>query len=214
MNHVTAGDSLREEIANALTHGLGAVAALAGGAVLITLAAVWGDGWQIAGAIVFAVTLLLLYLASTLYHAIPHPTAKRRLKVLDHCAIYLLIAGTYTPFGLIGLREHGGAGLLMLVWSLALAGVGFKLFFTGRFKGLSTALYLALGWIALTAVDEMLAAIPLATLAWIVAGGLAYSLGTVFYLNRRLPYAHAVWHGFVLLGSGFHYVAVTQQVLL
>jgi hemolysin III len=214
MPQITLGNRLREEIANALTHGLGAVAALAGGAVLITLAAVWGDGRQLAGAIVFTVTLLLLYLASTLYHAIPHPTAKRRLKVLDHCAIYLLIAGTYTPFGLIGLREHGGSGLLLVVWSLALAGVIFKLFFTGRFEGLSTALYLALGWIALMAADEMLAAIPHATLGWIVAGGVAYTLGTVFYMNRRLPYAHAVWHGFVLLGSGFHYVAVTQQVLL
>jgi hemolysin III len=211
---MSIGDTFREEVANALTHGFGAVAALAGGAVLITLAAVWGDGWQIAGAIVFAATLLLLYLASTLYHAIPHPVAKRRLKVLDHCAIYLLIAGTYTPFGLIGLREHGGGWLLAAVWTLALAGVVFKLFFTGRFKGLSTALYVALGWIALTAVDEMLAAIPAVTLAWLVAGGLAYTLGTVFYLSRRLPYAHAVWHGFVLLGSCFHYVAVTQQVLL
>lgn len=206
--------NIREEVANAVTHGLGALAALAGGAVLITLAAVWGDGWQIASAIVFAVTLLLLYLASTLYHAIPHPTAKRRLKVLDHCAIYLLIAGTYTPFALIGLREHGGSGLLLLVWVLALAGVVFKLYFTGRFKGLSTALYLALGWISLTAIDDMLIALPGGTLAWLVAGGVAYTLGTVFYMNRRLPYAHAVWHGFVLMGSAFHFVAVTQQVLL
>jgi hemolysin III len=211
---MSIADTLREELANALTHGLGAIAALAGGAVLITLAAVWGDGWQIASAIVFAVTLLLLYLASTLYHAIPHPTAKRRLKVFDHCAIYLLIAGTYTPFALIGLREHGGGWLLATVWTLALAGVVFKLYFTGRFKGLSTALYLALGWIALTAIDEMLIALPGGTLAWLIAGGLAYSLGTIFYMNGRLPYAHAVWHGFVLLGSSFHFVAVTQQVLL
>ncbi len=206
--------TLREEVVNALTHGVGAIAALAGGAVLITLAAVWGDGWQIAGAIVFAATLLLLYLASTLYHAIPHPTAKRRLKVLDHCAIYLLIAGTYTPFGLIGMREHGGPSLLAMVWLLAAAGVVFKLFYTGRFKGLSTALYLAMGWIALTAIDEMLAALPLVTLGWIVAGGLAYSFGTLFYLAERWRYAHAVWHLFVLLGSTLHFVAVTQQVLL
>ena len=203
----------REEVANALTHGFGAVAALAGGAVLITLAAVWGDGWQIAGAIVFAATLLLLYLASTLYHAIPHPVAKRRLKVLDHCAIYLLIAGTYTPFSLIGLRNHGGEWLLLAVWLLALAGIVFKLFFTGRFKGLSTAIYLGMGWISLLAIDEMVAAIPAATLGWILAGGIAYTLGTVFYMNERLRYAHAWWHGFVLTGSCFHFVAVAQQVL-
>jgi hemolysin III len=210
---VTIGKTLHDELANALTHGLGAIAALAGGAVLITLAAVWGDGRQITGAIVFAVTLLLLYLASTLYHAIPHPVAKRRLKVLDHCAIYLLIAGTYTPFGLIGLREHGGTGLLLTVWGLAIAGIVFKLFFTGRFKGLSTAIYLGMGWIALTAIDEMLVAIPAGTLAWLVIGGVAYTLGTVFYMNERLRYSHAVWHGFVLAGSTFHFVAVTQQVL-
>jgi hemolysin III len=208
------GHSFREEIVNALTHGFGAVAALAGGAVLITLAAVGGDGWQIASAIIFAVTLLLLYLASTLYHAIPHPVAKRRLKVLDHCAIYLLIAGTYTPFALIGLRNHGGAWLLAVVWGLAAIGIVFKLFYTGRFKGLSTAIYLGMGWIALVAIDEMLAALPMATLGWLLAGGIAYSLGTVFYMNERLRYSHAVWHGFVLAGSVLHFVAVTQQVLL
>ena len=207
-------DSLREEIANALTHGIGAAAALAGGAVLITLAAGWGDGWQIASAIVFAATLLLLYLASTLYHAIPHPTAKRRLKVLDHCAIYLLIAGTYTPFGLIGMRERGGPELLMLVWGMAAAGVVFKLFFTGRFKALSTALYVAMGWIALTAVDDMLASLPAATVGWIVAGGITYTAGTLFYMTERWRYAHAIWHVFVLCGSIAHFIAVSQQVLL
>jgi hemolysin III len=207
-------DNAHEEVANALTHGIGALAALAAGAVLITLAAVWGDGWQIASAIVFVATLLLLYLASTLYHAIPHPVAKQRLKVLDHCAIYLLIAGTYTPFSLIGLREHGGGWMLLTVWGLAAAGVVFKLFYTGRFRGLSTAIYLGMGWLALVAIDEMLAAIPMVTLGWLVAGGLAYTVGTIFYMNQRLPYSHAVWHGFVLLGSCLHFVAVSQQVLL
>src|SRR5690606_32991322 len=120
---------LREELANALTHGVGAAAALAGGAVLITLAAIRGDGWQLAGAIVFGIALLLLYVASTLYHAIQHPVAKGRLKVFDHCAIYLLIAGTYTPFTLIGLRGPTGWWLFGAIWTLALAGVVFKLFF-------------------------------------------------------------------------------------
>ena len=114
--------SLREEVASALTHGLGAVVSLGAGAVLITLAALWGDGWQLGSAIVFSVALLLLYIASTLYHAIPHPKAKARLKVFDHCAIYLLIAGTYTPFTLIGLRGPWGWGLFAAIWTLALAG--------------------------------------------------------------------------------------------
>src|SRR5688572_17410794 len=135
---VSDNHSLREEVINALTHGLGAAVALAAGAVLITLTALWGDGWQLAGAIVFCVALLLLYVASTLYHAIPHAGAKARLKVLDHCAIYLLIAGTYTPFTLVGLRGDVGRNLFIAIWSLAAAGIVFKLFFTGRFKLLST----------------------------------------------------------------------------
>src|SRR5690606_86448 len=131
----------REELANALTHGLGAAAALAGGAVLITLAAIFGNGWQLGAAIVFGVSLLLLYLASTLYHSFRHPVLKGRLKVFDHCAIYLLIAGTYTPFTLVGLRGPWGWGLFAAIWSLALAGVVFKLFYTGRFKRASTLVY-------------------------------------------------------------------------
>ncbi len=209
---MTATHSLREELVNALTHGLGAVAALAGGAVLITLAAIFGDGWQLAGAIVFGASLLLLYLASTLYHAIRHPGAKSRLKVLDHCAIYLLIAGTYTPFALVGLRGPWGWGLLATIWTLALAGCVFKLFFTGRFKLLSTLIYVAMGWLALIAIEPMLRLLPGWTLAWLFAGGIAYTVGALFYLSRRLPYAHAIWHGFVIAGSVCHFIAVYSQV--
>lgn len=204
--------NLREEIANALTHGLGAVAALAAGAVLITLAALFGDGWQLAGAIVFCATLLLLYLASTLYHAIPHPVAKSRLKVFDHCAIYLLIAGTYTPFTLVGLRGPWGWTLFGLIWGLALAGCVFKLYFTGRFKGLSTAIYVAMGWLVLIAIEPMLRLLPTWTLGWLFAGGVAYTVGALFYMSRRLPYAHAIWHAFVIAGSVCHFVAVASQV--
>lgn len=203
---------LREELASALTHGLGATAALAGGAVLITLAALHGDGWQLAGAIVFGVALLLLYLASTLYHAIQHPVAKGRLKVFDHCAIYVLIAGTYTPFTLIGLRGHGGEWLLAAVWTLAVLGVVFKLFYTGRFKGVSTLIYIGMGWMVVTAIKPFLQMVPLSTLLWLFAGGLAYTLGTLFYMSKRV-YMHAVWHGFVLMGSICHFVAVSMQVL-
>jgi hemolysin III len=197
---------------NALSHGLGALLAVIGASVLVTLAALRGDDGRLVAAIVFGVTLVLLYTASTLYHAIPHPPAKARLKVFDHCAIYGLIAGSYTPFALVGLRDHGGAWLLAAVWTLALAGVVFKWFFTGRFKLVSTLLYLAMGWLALVVVKPMAAVLPLSTLLWLLAGGLAYSLGTVFYLSKR-QFAHAAWHGFVLAGSACHYVAVTQHLL-
>ncbi len=204
---------LRDEIANALTHGLGAVVALAGGSVMITLAAIFGDGWQLAAAIVFGTTLLLLYLASTLYHAIPHPVAKARLKVFDHCAIYLLIAGTYTPFTLIGLRGPWGWALFAAIWGIALAGVVFKLFFTGRFKLLSTIMYIAMGWLVVVAIKPLMTSVDAWTLGWLLAGGLFYTLGTFFYHRESIPYSHAIWHLFVIMGSVCHYVAVMRQVL-
>ena len=204
---------VREELLNALTHGLGATAALAGGALLVTLAALHGDGWQLAGAIVFGTCLLLLYLASTLYHAIQHPVAKGRLKVFDHCAIYLLIAGTYTPFTLVGLRGPWGWGLFAAIWTLALAGVVFKLFFTGRFKRLSTIIYLAMGWLVMVAIKPLLGALDAWTLGWLLAGGLFYTLGTVFYHRPSLRYSHAIWHLFVLACSVSHFIAVMAQVL-
>ena len=204
---------IRDEIASALTHGLGAVAALAGGAVLITLTALHGDAWQLGASIVFGVTLLLLYTASTLYHAIQHPVAKGRLKVFDHCAIYLLIAGTYTPFTLIGLRGPWGWGLFIAIWSLALCGVIFKLFYTGRFKRLSTFIYIAMGWLIIVAIKPMLNSLDAWTLSWLLAGGVFYTLGTYFYHRESIPYSHAIWHLFVIAGSVCHFVAVTAQVL-
>ncbi|NLB13172.1 MAG: hemolysin III family protein [Gammaproteobacteria bacterium] len=205
--------SFREEVANALTHGLGAAAALAAGAVLITLVALHGDGWQLAGTIVFCVALLLLYVASTLYHAIPHPVAKARLKVFDHCAIYVLIAGTYTPFTLIGLRGAWGWSLFAVIWTLAVAGVVFKLFFTGRFKLVSTLIYIAMGWLVLVAIVPMTRALDAWALGWLFAGGLAYTAGTFFYMSRRIPYAHTIWHSFVIGGSTCHFLAVAGHVL-
>ena len=202
-----------EELANALTHGFGAAAALAAGAVLITLTALFGDGWQLASAIVFGVAMLLLYTASTLYHANSHPIAKGRLKVFDHCAIYLLIAGTYTPFMLVGLRGSTGWWLFGTIWTLALAGVVFKLFYTGRFKRLSTGIYLGMGWLLVVAIKPMLHALDTATLVWLLVGGLAYSGGTFFYMRPKLRYAHAIWHGFVLTGSLCHYVAVMRHLV-
>jgi hemolysin III len=205
--------TLKEELLNALTHGVGALAGLAGGGVLITLAAIYGNAWQIVGAVVFVVALVLLYTASTLYHAIQHAVAKSRLQVFDHCAIYVLIAGTYTPFALVGIQGVWGWTLFGLAWGLAAVGIVFKLFFTGRFPKLSTALYIAMGWMVVVAIKPMLAALSPVMLLWLLAGGLFYTAGTYFYLRDHKRYAHAIWHLFVLGGSICHYVAVLLQVV-
>lgn len=208
---------LREEIANAVTHGLGALASAVAGGVLITLAALQSNPWHVIGASVFVGALVLLYTASTLYHAFPFGRAKVWLRTLDHCAIYVLIAGTYTPFLLAGMG--GGWGwswgwaFFAVVWGLAAAGVAFKLLFIGRFPRLSTVIYLAMGWLAVVIARPLIESLPTATLAWLVGGGLAYTVGTVFYHSRRIPYAHAVWHLFVLAGSACHFVAVLIEVL-
>jgi hemolysin III len=205
--------ALRDERWSAITHGAGAVLAAVGAGVLITLAAIWGDGWQLASAIVFSVTLVLLYTASTLYHAAPFKTAlKARLKVLDHCAIYLLIAGTYTPITLVGLREHGGWWMFGGIWTLAAVGVVFKLITRGRYQKLSTLIYVAMGWMAIVAIKPMTEQLSTWALVWIFSGGVAYTLGTLFYLSRRIRYTHTIWHGFVLAGSALHFAAVATQV--
>lgn len=204
--------AFREELFNALTHGLGILASVAGGAVLITLAAVHGDAWHIAGAAVYVAALIILYTASTLYHAVPHAGAKSKLKVLDHCAIYLLIAGTYTPFTLTGLRGGWGWALFGTIWGLAAAGVVFKLFATGRFRYLSTAIYVAMGWMVVVAIVPLVQSVPATAVLWLFIGGVTYTAGTVFYHNDRIPYSHAVWHLFVLAGSVCHFVAVCSQL--
>ena len=206
------GLPLGEEIASAVTHGLGALASIGAGAVLITFAALGGDVWTIVGASVFVGSLVMLYTASTLYHAIPQRRAKARLRVFDHCAIYVLIAGTYTPFLLVPLRGSWGWALFGVIWGLAVAGVVFKLFYTGRFKLLTTLVYILMGWLVIVAIRPMMDALPPSTLGWLVAGGLSYTVGTVFYLSKR-SYAHAVWHLFVLGGSVCHFAAVLNEVL-
>ena len=202
----------REEFANALTHGVGAIASAVAGTLLVMLAVQTGTRAQTISAIVFGASLLLLYTASALYHAVSQEVLKRRLKVCDHCAIFILIAGTYTPFTLVGLRGAVGWWLFGIVWSLAAVGIVFKLFFTGRFKLLSTMVYIGMGWMAVFAVRPMLDRIPLPHLGWLLAGGVAYTAGTVFYHNEKLRYSHAVWHLFVLAGSACHFVAVLGQV--
>ncbi len=202
----------REELANGLTHGAGIIASTVGAIILIGLASEAGTT-EVVAVSVFAASLILLYSASTLYHTSGNEKARSRLKVFDHCAIYVLIAGTYTPFTLVGLRGAWGWSLFGVIWGLAAAGVVFKLFFTGRFKRVSTGIYIAMGWLIVIAAAPTVRALAPATLAWLFAGGIAYTGGTFFYHNKRIPYTHAIWHVFVLTGSVCHAIAVGLQLV-
>ena len=201
--------SLGEEIANAISHGVGALGAIVAMPVLIAGALRDGGAAHVVGASVFGVMLLLLYLASTIYHALPPGKAKRVFLILDHSAIFLLIAGTYTPFTLGVLRGAWGWSLFGAVWGLAIFGVLAKAKFGTRYQGLSIGLYLAMGWLVLVAAKPVLSLVPLPGLLWLLAGGLAYTFGVVFFvLDSRVRYAHFVWHVFVVAGSLCHFMAV------
>lgn len=202
-----------EETANTLTHGLGAVLSLIAGIALIVLAALNGNPYQIVSAAVYSISLVLLYTASTLYHNARSGRVKRRLEIFDHCAIFVLIAGTYTPFTLVTLNGPLGWSLFGVVWGLASLGILFKLIFATRFQIVSTLAYIAMGWLVVVAAGPMVNALSGTAIALLVAGGLAYTLGTLFYHNRRIPYSHAIWHLFVLAGSAFHFLAVASQVV-
>ncbi len=205
--------SLGEEIAHSVTHGIGLALAVAGLVVLVVFATLQGGAGRIASSAVFGAALVLLYLASVLYHAIPAPCAKGVLRRFDHCAIYLLIAGTYTPFALVSLRGVFGWSLFGVVWGLALLGMARELFVRCGSQVLSVVLYLCLGWLAAAVIQPLARVVPGAGLVLLVSGGVAYSAGVVFYLWRRLPYHHAVWHGFVLAGSACHFFAVLFYVI-
>jgi hemolysin III len=205
--------SLGEEIASSVIHGVGVVLAVAGLAVLSASAAMHGGARHVVGSAIFGTTLVLLYTASTLYHGIPLPRAKQVLRVLDHSAIYLLIAGTYTPFCLVTLPGPWGWSLLGVVWGLAALGVGTRALLAKRWPALSVAVYLLMGWAIVVALRPLRLHLEAGGLALLVAGGLAYTAGIAFYAWRRLPYHHAVWHGFVLAGSVLHFLAVLMYVI-
>jgi hemolysin III len=201
--------SPREELANAVTHGVGFVASLIGLPILVVAAASRGERAALVGVSVFGAALVALYAASTLYHAVSHPTLKQRLRVLDHACIYLLIAGTYTPFTLGVLRGRWGWTLFGIVWTLAALGVLFKVLFgSGAMAKLSTAVYVAMGWVVIIAIKPLVAAMDSAGLMLLVAGGLLYTGGVVFYVDKRRTWSHPVWHLFVMGGSVCHYFAV------
>jgi hemolysin III len=200
--------SAGEELANSLSHGAGFLAALAATPFLLAEAARAGAVANVVGAAVFAVTVMLAYLASTIYHAVPWPRAKRALRAVDHGSIFLLIAGTYTPFTLGVLRGGWGWTLFGMVWTLALAGVVMKAMGGVRFRKVSIVVYLAMGWLVLIAIGPLLERMPAGGLAWLVAGGLAYTGGVLFYALDRYRYCHFVWHLFVVAGTACHFVAV------
>lgn len=205
----TLDQSIGEEIANSVSHGLALIAVLIGTPFLLVHAARQGDAGYIVGASIFAATMILLYLASTLYHAISHPRAKRVFRVIDHSAIFLLIAGTYTPFTLGVLHGPWGWTLFGLVWGLAVIGIMLKASNRFAHPKLSTAIYLLMGWLVVIAIDPLMARLPTAGLLWLVAGGLAYSAGVVFFaLDSRLKYGHFTWHVFVIAGTACHFFAV------
>jgi hemolysin III len=202
-----------EEIANCITHGIGLALSLAGLVALVLLACLYGGPLHIVGSGIYGASLVILYMASTLYHATRSARAKHFLQVIDHCCIYLLIAGTYTPFTLITLRGGWGWTLFGLAWSLALAGILFRVLFGSRCRGAAIASYLLLGWLCIIAVKPILTVVPVGAILWLVAGGMAYTSGVLFYAWKRVPHHHAIWHLFVLGGSICHYLAVLLYVL-
>jgi hemolysin III len=201
--------STGEELANSISHGIGFLAALIGTPILLLAALNHGSSAFFIGTIVFTVTMLLLYLGSMLYHAWPQTRGKSLLQILDHSAIFWLIAGTYTPFTLGPLRGVWGWTLLGLIWALAVFGMIVKVTRgTLRHRKLAMSLYLGMGWLVLIAIRPLAVAIPVSALLWLLAGGVAYTAGVLFFVNERLRYGHFIWHLFVLAGTGCHFTAV------
>jgi hemolysin III len=202
-----------EEIANSVIHGVGVALSVAALTLLVVIAAESGSGWNLASALIYSITLLLEFVASTLYHSLPQPRAKHVFKVLDHAGIYLLIAGTYTPFMLVTLRGDGYFWMLALVWTMAAVGIAAEAFWVYRPRWLSAAVYLAMGWLVVLAIGPLAAHLDSAGVWLLAAGGLAYTLGSVFYLLNRVPFTHAIWHVFVLGGATCHFLVIALFVV-
>ncbi|WP_375193994.1 hemolysin III family protein [Marinobacter sp.] len=202
-----------EEWLNSATHGLGAVLSVIGTVALIVGASEVGDVWKIVSFSIFGASLVLLYLASALYHGARRPELKRAFKTLDHCAIFLLIAGTYTPFLLVNMRGTVGWTLFAVIWSLAISGVVLKVIFKNRFKLARVGIYIAMGWLITFASSDLVASLSETALNLTIAGGIVYTAGVIFYLADRIPYMHAVWHLFVIGGSACHFSAIYFGVL-
>ena len=202
-----------EEIFNSITHAIGALVSIAGLVLLIVFSSIYGNSSHIISCTIFGFTLVLLYTASTLYHSFRKPNLKHLFKILDHSCIYILIAGTYTPFMLVTVSGILGWSIFALVWSLTIIGVVLKVFFVHRFKIISTIAYILMGWLVIFAIKPLFLILPGGGLALLICGGLAYTLGTIFYSWDKLPFNHAIWHLFVLTGSVCHFCAVIFYVI-
>ena len=210
----TQGYPLAEEIANSISHGLGCLFGIVGLMLLLDKASVMNAGLTaIISSSLYGGSMILLFLASTLYHAVSHPRAKRVLKKVDHCAIYLLIAGTYTPFLMVGLQSPLAYGLMAVIWGLALLGIIFKLTIAERFKVMSLVTYLCMGWLSLIVVYQLAMKLSAGGIWLLASGGIIYSLGVIFYVARRVPFNHAIWHAFVLGGCVCHFCAIYFYVM-
>ncbi len=202
-----------DELASSVIHGIGILLSIAGLATLVAFAALYGDTRAVVASAVFGSTLILCYTASTLYHSIPGALAKQVLRTFDHIAIFLLIAGTYTPFTLIALPGAWGWSLFCIVWTLALMGSALELGLLKKYRKLAVLMYVGMGWVGVVAFKPLMAHLQTGGMVLLLAGGAAYTLGVPFYLWRKLPYHHTVWHFFVLAGSVFHFLAVLLYVL-
>lgn len=202
-----------EEIANSVTHGLGAVAGIVALVLLVVQSAQMGDAWRIVAFSIYGASLVLLYTASTIYHAIPFARAKHWLKLADHAAIYVFIAGTYTPVALVLLGGWIGWTLFGVVWGITIAGIVLKFLFIDRFKRLFVAGYVVMGWVAIAVFPSLWNALSFAGIAWLFGGGLAYTAGVIFYQWTALRYSHAIWHLFVIAGSVCHFFLLYLHVL-
>ncbi|MDR5597959.1 PAQR family membrane homeostasis protein TrhA [Paenibacillus larvae] len=205
--------SIREEIANAISHGIGVLLSIGALAALIFYSVQYGDAWHIVSVSIFGASLILLYLCSTLVHSITYKPTKDIFEIMDHSAIYVLIAGTYTPFLLVSLRGTIGWTLFSIIWALALAGIVFKIFYCKKFIVLSTLLYIAMGWLIIFAIKPLAQQLTAGGMIWLVSGGILYTVGTIFYVWRRVPFHHAIWHLFVLAGSVCHFSVVLFYVV-
>jgi hemolysin III len=197
-----------EERINWLTHGIGIILSIVGLVVLTVCAPIYGDVWHIVSFSIFGSTLIILYTASTFYHSVTDITNKRKLRVLDHSAIFILIAGTYTPFVLVSLRGVWGWSIFGIIWASAIFGIILKTFYTGRFNKMSIAVYVMMGWLCIIALKEIIANVSWLSIILLFIGGLFYTLGVIFFAWQKLPYNHGIWHLFVLTGSVFHYFSV------
>jgi hemolysin III len=200
-----AHQSPGEELANTVTHGIGAALGTAGLVVIVVFAALRGDAWRVVSLSVYGATLVLLYSASTLFHWVRHPRIKKFFQAMDHSAIYLLIAGTYTPITLVQMRGAWGWTIFGVIWGLAILGIGATVLLSGRWRAVGVALYLAMGWLILIALKPLLRMVPTGLIVWMAIGGVCYTIGVVFYRMHSLRYHHALWHVFVLAGSVCHY---------